>query len=376
VCRRVIEEIRHSLARCAKVYDARLEVVMKPSWMLAAILTIPLTPGCKAKGSGEGQAAASASAETAGAVRASAAATAKARIGGTVIAAGDYAVEVLLHAGGRVEALVMNAKGDLFANPEKVKLDLTVQAKAGARAKIDMKWDPPKARFVGQAAAGVEIAPGAVDVALDIDGKANAGAAAMVALSAEAIHGGQIIVAGDYSIELVPQGELVYAFAFDASGKAHVAGDLALDLDIGGKTFAFAWDAPTMSYKAKLDAGVDLDAKPVALKLTAGGKVALGAVASFKADARANLDAALYAKAKLEGDARAKVGAALDVKAPELSAQVSGAKTVGASAKARVEAPAPTVKASASKSAGVSAGTGTGAKASAGAKAGFSFGTK
>jgi hypothetical protein len=344
--------------------------------MVVAILTVPLALGCKAKGSDEAQAAASASAEVTGAARPTAAVTAKARIGGTVIAAGDYAVEVLLHAGGRIEALVMDAKGELVANPEKVKLGVTAQAKADAKAKVDMKWEPPKARFVGEAAAGVELTPGAVDVALDIDGKASAGAAAKVALCAGAIHGGQIVMAGDYSIELVPQGELVYAFAYDASGQAHAAGDLSLELDIGGKTFAFAWDAATMSYKAKLDAGIELDAKPVQLKLTAGGKVALGAVASFKADAHANIDAAAYAKAKLEGDVRAKVGAALDVKAPDVSAQVSGAKTAGATAKASLQVPAPTVKASATKSASVSAGSGTGAKANAGAKAGFSFGTK
>jgi len=347
---------------------------MKSTWMIAAILSLPLVPGCKAKGSDEATAGASASAEATGAIRTKAAATARARIGGTVIATGGYAVEVLVQGNGRVEALVMDAKGELIGGPEKVKLALTVHTKAGAQAKIDLKWDPPKAPFGGHAAAGVQLAPGAVDVTLDIDGKASAGAAAMVALSAEAIHGGQIVMAGDYSIELVPQGELIYAFAFDASGKAHAGGDLALDLEVGGKTFAFAWDAATMSYKAKLDAGIELDAKPIVLKLTAGGKLAVGAVASFKADARANLDAAAYAKAKLEGDVKAKVGAALDVKAPDVSAQVSGAKAVGASAKARVEVPTPTVKVSATKSASASAGTGTGAKA--GAKAGFSFGTK
>lgn len=352
---------------------------MKPIWLVIAIVSAPSAYGCKAKGSGDVQAAASASAEPTGAVQATASATARARIGGTVIAAGDYAVEVLLHDKGRVEALVMDAKGELVENPEKVRLDLTAQTNAAARAKIDTKWEIPKARFVGLAAAGVELAPGAVDVSLNVDGKASAGAAAMVALSAEAIHGGQIIVAGEYSVELVPQGGFVYAFAYDASGKAHASGDLALELKValGSKMVSFAWDAPTMSYKAKLDAGMDLDAKPVLLKLAVGGKVATGTVASFKADAHANLDAALYAKAKLEGDVNAKAGAALDVKAPEVKAlEVSGAKTVSASAKARVEAPAPTVNASASKSASVSAGSGTGAKASAGAKAGFSFGTK
>jgi len=349
---------------------------MKPSWMVLAILTVLSIVGCKAKGSDEARAGASASAEATGAIQAKSAASVEARIGGTVIAAGDFAVEVLVNGGGRVEALVMDAKGALVANPEKVRLDLTVQTKAGARAKIDMKWDAPKARFVGQAAAGVELAAGAVDVTLDIDGKASAGAAAMVALSADAVHGGQIVVVGDYSVELLQQGEFVYAFAFDASGKAHAAGDLDLKLDVGGKAFAFAWDAATMSYKAKLDAGVELDAKPVVLKLTAGGKLAVGAVASFKADARANLDAAAYAKAKLDVDAKAKVGAALDVKAPDVSAKLAGAKAAAGSVKASAQIPSPTVKASATKSASASAGTGGGAKANAGAKAGFSFGTK
>jgi hypothetical protein len=349
---------------------------MKPNWLIVAILTVPLTNGCKAKESGEAQAGASASAATAGAIRAPAVAPVQARIGGTVIAAGDYAVEVLLQANGRLEALVMDAKGALLGSPDRVKLALGVQTKAGAQAKIDMKWDPPKARFVGEAAAGVELAPGAVDVTLDIDGKTSAGAAVMVALSAGAIHGGQVIVAGEYSVELVPQGEVVYAFAFDASGKAHAAGNLDLALELGGKSFALTWDAPSMSYKATLDAGIELDAKPVVLKLAAGGKLALGAVASFNADARANIDAALYAKAKLEGDVRAKAAAALDVKTPEVSAKISRAKAAGASAKANVRVPEPTVKASATKSASASAGTGTGAKASAGAKAGFSFGTK
>jgi hypothetical protein len=349
---------------------------MKSTWMLVAILAVPLGAGCKAKDSSEAQAGGSASAETAGAVQAKAAASVQARIGGTVIAAGDYAVEVLVHGSGRVEALVMDAKGALIPDPEKARLALTVQAKGGARSKIDLKWDAAKARFIGQAAAGVELIAAPVDLTLDVDGKAHAGAAAMVALSVEALHGGQIVTVGDYSVELLQQGETAYAFAFDASGKAHAAGDLDLKLDVGGKTFAFVWDAATMSYKAKLDAGIDLDAKPVLLKLTAGGKLAVGAVESFKADAHANLDAAAYARAKVQADARARVGAALDVKAPDISAHVAGAKAVAASAKARVQLPSPSVKASASKSASASAGTGGGAKANAGAKAGFSFGTK
>src|SRR6187551_2658220 len=50
----------------------------------------------------------------------------RARIGGSVASAGDLSVEVALHEGGRVEALVSDAKG-LLIN-EGVKLSALVQA--------------------------------------------------------------------------------------------------------------------------------------------------------------------------------------------------------------------------------------------------------
>lgn len=347
---------------------------MASSRALLAIAAVSLAVGCKAKSDAGAGAAASAEATGSASAQAtaSAAANVQARMGGTVIAAGDYAVEALLHAGGAVEALVMDAKGQLIANPGDAKLSLTAAAKGGAQAKLDLKWDPVRACFVGHAGAGVELVPGPVDVSLDLGGKVNAGHLADVAIAVDATHGGRVVMVGDYSVELVANAGFVQAFVFDASGKAHAAGDLDLKLDIDGKPLVLAWDATSMSYKAKLDAGVSLDAKPVTIQLAANGKAFVGALASYKVDLDAK--ARLAAAADVGADAKAKLGAAVNVKAPDVSAQVNAAKSAVANAKASLSVPTPKVSASVNKSA--SANAGTGAKAGAKAGAGFSFGTK
>jgi hypothetical protein len=343
---------------------------------LVAIAALGLAVGCKAKAEAETGATASAEATGAASAEATGTANVQARMGGTVIAAGDYAVEVLLHAGGAVEALVMDAKGQLVANPGDLKLSLNAAAKGGAQAKIDMKWDPVRACFVGQAGAGVELVPGSVDVSLDLAGKVSAGHLANVSLAVDATHGGQVVMVGDYSVELVADGGFVKAFVVDASGKAHAAGDLDLKLDIGGKAVALAWDAASLCYKAKLDAGVSLDAKPITVKLAAGGKAFVGAVAAYKVDLDAK--AKLAAAANLGADAKAKLGASVNVKAPDVKAQLSAAEKAAADLKASVKVPAPKVSVGASAGATAKAGTTATAKAGTGAKAGggFSIGTK
>lgn len=290
------------------------------------------------------------------------AADVKPQIGGTIIATGDYNVEILAFVSGRIEAVIMDAKGVLVADPGKLQLGAKLAAKGDAKADVDLKWDVELARFVGQVEADIELVPGPVEVELTVDGKANVGAMAELGLAAEARHGGQIMVAGAWSMELVAEGGFVHAYVFDASGKAHAAGDLDLDLDLDAASkLDLTWDPPSASYKAKLDAGIDLNAKPLVVKVAAEGKVAFAAVQSFQASA----------KLAMKGDVDA------DIKAPSVHAKAdakAGAKAnVGASAKgsAKVEA-----KKSSSSKASIKIGDGAkaGGSASAKAKAGFKLG--
>lgn len=274
------------------------------------------------------------------------------RIGGTIVAVADWRVEILAYVNGRIEALVMDAKGELVADPGKLALACKLAAKGDARADVELKWDAELARFVGQVAAGVELVPGAVEISLALDGKASTGALAELALAAEASHGGQIFVAGDYSIELVADAGVVHAYAFDASGKAHAAGDLDLDVDIGGGSkLELVWDPPSASYTAALAADLELAAKPVIVQVKVGADVAIAAVQSFTAKVAA----------ASELDAAGKLDAHAEAHAPKLSAKAGGGAHAGASTKGGV-------KVETKKSASVKGG----AKASGGIKIGGS----
>ena len=70
----------------------------------------------------------------------------------------------------------------------------------------------------------------------------------------------------------------ISAFVFDATGKAHAAGDLDLNLDVGADaatTLALKWDAPSLSYKATFSGQGDLSLQPIRVALVAAGKPGL-----------------------------------------------------------------------------------------------------
>ncbi len=301
------------------------------------------------------------------------------KFGGQVLAAGAYSAELFVRPSGEVRAFVRDsAQADVKGGIDcKAKL----KTAAGASEDVALSFDAPSASFVGRAKAGVELAPGPIDFSVSAGAGAQAaiGGLERVALSIDASHGGQLVAVGDFSVELVVNGKEVTAFVFDASGKAHAAGDLDLKLDIGanaGTALALKWDAPSLSYKGKLDADLDLNVQPIRVSIAAGGKAFVGAVASLKA--AADVNAKLVASANLAADAKADVDAKLKV--PDVKAKVDANLTKAASVK--VTPPKVDVNVSKSASLGATAGggtkTSTGAKAGGGAKAsaGFSLGTK
>jgi len=329
-----------------------------------------------------GGAATSASAEAAATASVTAAAAVKAsvtpRIGGNVVAVGDFFVEVALQRSGLILALVFDQSGKLVNDG--VKLSVKAKAKGGASSKVELAFDPPRACFHGQADAGVELESGPIEVSLEVAGKAvGTGNLALAIALPEPRFGGAVVAAGDFAVELVAKGPEIQAFVFDASGKAHAAGDLDLNVALGAdaKTkVKLAWDPPRSSYKAKVSGDLDLMLEPIRLDLKVAGKAFAGAVASIKSAAALNLKADV--KAKLDADVDAKLDAAADVnakvKAPDLKAKAAAA----------VKVEPPKVNVSASKSASASADAKAGAGAKAGAKAGggakigggFSIGTK
>jgi len=295
------------------------------------------------------------------------------RIGGHLLAAGAFSAEVLASPTGEVLALVSDSAGAEVAGSIDAKLSVTMSTKAGARETIALAFDAARACFAGKAKAGVDLAPGPLEFLVDAKVGGGIGRLEGIGLSVAASHGGQVVAVGDFSVELVAKGQAFRAFVLDASGKAHVGGDLDLKLLVGagaGSELALKWDAPSASYAGKVAANIDLGLEPIRVALVAGGKAFVGGVASLNAVAQAN--------AKLNGKVNVgtnlDAGAKLDAKA-KLAADAKAKVDQSAKAVASLKVAPPKVDLNAKKSASASAKAG-GGKADAKASAGFSFGTK
>jgi hypothetical protein len=219
-------------------------------------------------------------------------------IGGTLVVAGKYGVELAVGADGTIEARVFDAAGARVDG--KVKLALKLPDKAGKLHAVALAWDEVAARFSGKVGAGVELVAGAAEILID---GAVAAKVPSLALRAAAKHDGKLVAVGDYTLELVADAGAITAYAFDASAAAHAAGDLDVALKLGAGAFTkLAWDAPSLAYKAKIDGDVDLGAE-LALVVKAGGKVFVGASAP-SAKASADVDPKVSAKAKAKADVK------------------------------------------------------------------------
>jgi hypothetical protein len=295
--------------------------------------------------------------------------------GGTVLTLGDHSAEVLLRTNGEILAFVRDAAGAAVDARAGLELNANVRVTGGASESVALHFDAARKCFAGHVKAGVELVPGSFELSLSGKAGAAVGHLEAVALRVEASHGGNVVVAGDYSVELVQQGREVAAFVFDASGKAVAAADLDLKLQLaGGPSLGLSWDAPSASYRGNLSAGLALDTSPITLALSAGGRAFVGAAASLHAIAetrldppRVDVDAKLGADAKLAAGAKAAAGAKLAV--PDVKANLTAGANKAASAAAAVKVAAPKVSVQKSASANAKGG-------SAKASAGFSFGVK
>jgi hypothetical protein len=298
------------------------------------------------------------------------------RIGGSVTKVGEHFVEVVVHRAGLVEAIVSDLQGtELHAD---VKLGITVSSRASARESIALAFSAPRARFTGQAKAGVELGSAPVDVSLEIGGKKAEGRLELCVALEPPRFGGHLLSVGSFGAEVLLQSNgTVHALLVDAGG-ADVKAGVELEASVrtlagASERIALSFDAALARFTGRAAASVQLAPGPLSLTLKAGGKAFSGGLAN------AAFNADLGAKAS----AKADLGAKVDVSAPKVAA--AGAVKAGAgagaklqaTAKAGVAAPkiniqAPKVDVSVKKSATAVAKPGASAKASAG----FSFGTK
>jgi hypothetical protein len=228
-------------------------------------------------GSASASADGAASAQVVGAAKANVnAKLAAPRIGGSVVVAGDHSVELALHESGRVEALVLDASGKAVTD---AKLGITASAKGGVKEKISLAFAAPRARFEGRAKAGVELASGPVDVALEVAGKPIEAKLDVGVVLPQPKLGGHVLAVGDLSAEVVARANGdIDARLFDAAG-AEIKGGVDCKARFGaGGDIALKFDPARACFHGKASAG--LSPGSLELSVSTAGKAKVGALAS------------------------------------------------------------------------------------------------
>jgi hypothetical protein len=192
--------------------------------------------------------------------------------GGHMFSLGDLGVELIPEATGRVRAFVHDALGAPVLDP-KLSLEAVLLSQSLEKQRVALRLDPQSASYVGNAAAALR--PGPIELA------ANSARSRIeqAGLLPAAQHGGQVLLVGFHSVELLlPQNE-AQVFVYDAFAKPYPAGHLELMVVFKGPNAGFyrlSWDEKTFSYRAELR-GRDVSA--VMVSLTAGARTDLGGAA-------------------------------------------------------------------------------------------------
>ncbi len=120
--------------------------------------------------------------------------------GGRVVVAGEYAAEIVPHADGAIHAYV---EGPNVGRNTPTAVQVEVQGTDGAPHPVILSYDPGERRYVGQLSADVTLAPGPMGFTVIADGRPRRTRVRRVVAVGPA-HGGDVVVAGDYAVEVVP----------------------------------------------------------------------------------------------------------------------------------------------------------------------------
>jgi hypothetical protein len=244
-----------------------------------------LVSACKKKAEGQG---ATASASAALSAETKPAASLRARIGGSLVMLGDYVAEVLIHADGQIEAILMDRTGQPLLATTEASLSVKANTQGGAGTDVKLAWDPPRARFVGHAGGGAKLASGPVKVDLTLQGKTTQGMLAMAPLVTGPRFGGRLLAVGDLGAEVLTStnGNLA-AHLWDiklepitAQAGAKVEALVKLGAS-AAQTVALHWEEPTARFEGKANLSGALAPIDLELRVDLGGRLSTGAMAGL-----------------------------------------------------------------------------------------------
>lgn len=215
-----------------------------------------------------------------------------ARYGGQVVVVGDVAAEVRVDPQGVIQVVTIGGA----TLDENATITVSVPTDSGEVADVPLVYNADAGAYLGSVSEGVTLAPGAVGLEISRGEELLTTRVQTVPVK-QPEHEGDVVVAGDYSVELKPtEGDAMQAWVYDAEGNAVTDANLSMQLAAGTDAVNLVWNAETSMYVAVVPPSVDVTAAPVRVRVRRGRRVHRGGIAASAAPAfgrgwRARVDA-------------------------------------------------------------------------------------
>ena len=196
--------------------------------------------------------------------------------GGTILIAGELAAEVRTEADGQVNAVVVDSTGAPITGEAEVTVNL--KGPDDQDRAVQLAWNAEMSHWVGRIDGEFQVAPGPMEIVIERRGASHRGRIEVVAIAPQPRAGGQIVVAGDHSVELVPAAEgKVEAIIVDARGRP-VTGQanarLTVNVGVGAdlRPVQLSWDAQREKWVGDAQTQIEIGTTPVEVVLVTNGR--------------------------------------------------------------------------------------------------------
>lgn len=219
--------------------------------------------------------------------------------GGAVLVAGPVAAEVVIEPEGTVHAYFVHASGaprGAWTGKSKV----VVLGVDGARHPCALRWNAASRHHVGCADGGVRVASGPVELIVERGRAAHVGGIERLAPLRDPSHGGQVAVAGAYTVEVVSDArDHLDAYVVDEAGLP-ITDRLLFTARVGAelRPVTMLWNAEAGCYRGELDPEVAVSAHPVEVALVGRGRRHLGGVLVDPSSSRRTRGLARHARGR------------------------------------------------------------------------------
>ncbi|MCB9604126.1 MAG: hypothetical protein H6720_27705, partial [Sandaracinus sp.] len=195
--------------------------------------------------------------------------------GGTVVVVGEMSAEVVAKPD-QVIAWVEGPDGQVSGGDAEV--TVMVPVVDAPPAPVTLVWSAEFAAYVGTPT--VAVAPGPITFTVEQNDTTYRTSVASVPVVRPPSHEGTVVVAGDYSVEVVPDdGGQLKAYVVDVGG-APVTADATVNVTVGADhtPVTLTWDAAANCYVGAVEPTIDVAAAPIAVAVVHRGRRVRGGV--------------------------------------------------------------------------------------------------